>query len=152
MLTRFIAICPTLAIAIFYDINNLSGMNDLLNALMSLMLPFALIPCLIMSTSEKVMHEFKNGPITITVVSLLSVAVIGINLYFVYDYVSTSLPQEWWIFLIVALFFFYYITFVLYLIGCFLYIIGFQKIAYVPYIGVYFVEPPSMTTANLLNG
>ena len=144
LLTRFIAICPTLVIAIFYNIDNLTGMNDLLNALMSLMLPFALIPCLIMSTSEKVMREFKNGFVTIVTVSCLSVGIIGVNLYFVYDYVSKNLPQVWWIFLIEAAFFTYYILFVLYLTGCFLNIIGFRRVQYIPKIGQYFVEPDVM--------
>ena len=36
-------------------------MNDLLNALMSLQLPFALIPTLTFTSSEQIMGEFRNG-------------------------------------------------------------------------------------------
>ena len=46
LLTRSIAIAPTLALAVFSDINGLTSMNDFLNAVMSLQLPFALIPTL----------------------------------------------------------------------------------------------------------
>lgn len=61
LLTRTIAIFPTLFIAVYKGINDLTGMNDLLNALMSLMLPFALIPTLIFTSSNNVMGEFRNG-------------------------------------------------------------------------------------------
>ena len=44
LVTRLIAMAPTLSIAIFSDIDHLTGMNDILNALMSIQLPFALIP------------------------------------------------------------------------------------------------------------
>ena len=144
LLTRVIAICPTLVIAILYDIQNLTGMNDLLNALMSLMLPIALIPCLILSSSEKVMNEFKNGIITIITVSCLSIGIIGLNLYFVYDYVSNYLPQVWYVTHLEAAFFTYYILFVLYLTGCFLNILGFHRVTTIPKIGHWFEEPDVM--------
>ena len=43
------------------DISDLTGMNDLLNAVMSLQLPFALIPCITFTASAQVMGAFKNG-------------------------------------------------------------------------------------------
>jgi len=46
LLTRTIAIAPTLFLAIFADIQQLTGLNDYLNAVMTLQLPFALIPTL----------------------------------------------------------------------------------------------------------
>uniref|UniRef100_A0A8C5H8K1 Natural resistance-associated macrophage protein 2-like n=1 Tax=Gouania willdenowi TaxID=441366 RepID=A0A8C5H8K1_GOUWI len=46
LLTRSIAITPTLLVAIFQDVQHLTGMNDFLNVLQSLQLPFALIPIL----------------------------------------------------------------------------------------------------------
>ena len=42
--TRSIAIIPTFIIAFYSDINNLTNMNDTLNILQSILLPFALIP------------------------------------------------------------------------------------------------------------
>jgi NRAMP (natural resistance-associated macrophage protein)-like metal ion transporter len=44
LLTRSIAIVPTFAIAFFSDIQSLTNMNDILNVLQSILLPFALIP------------------------------------------------------------------------------------------------------------
>lgn len=60
LLTRSIAIGPTLLMAIFTDVNKLTGLNDLLNVLQSLQLPFALIPVLQFTTDRGLMSEFQN--------------------------------------------------------------------------------------------
>ncbi|NXB96400.1 NRAM2 protein, partial [Vidua chalybeata] len=61
LLTRSIAVTPTLFVAIFQDVEHLTGMNDFLNVLMSLQLPFALIPVLTFTSLPSVMHDFANG-------------------------------------------------------------------------------------------
>ena len=52
LLTRTIAMGPTFSLAYFSDIENLTGMNDILNALMSIQLPFAIIPTLTFTSSR----------------------------------------------------------------------------------------------------
>ena len=54
LLTRTIAMGPTFSLAYFSDIENLTGMNDILNALMSIQLPFAIIPTLTFTSSRYV--------------------------------------------------------------------------------------------------
>ena len=61
MLTRSIAIVPTVLLAAFEGIDKLTGLNDLLNVLQSLQLPFALIPILTFTSSKSIMGQFKNG-------------------------------------------------------------------------------------------
>ncbi|KAM9673498.1 natural resistance-associated macrophage protein 2 isoform 4-T5 [Trichechus inunguis] len=61
ILTRSIAIVPTLLVAIFQDVQHLTGMNDFLNVLQSLQLPFALIPILTLTSLRPVMSDFANG-------------------------------------------------------------------------------------------
>ncbi|NWS77925.1 NRAM2 protein, partial [Crotophaga sulcirostris] len=61
LLTRSIAITPTLFVSIFQDVEHLTGMNDFLNVLMSLQLPFALIPVLTFTSLPSVMNDFANG-------------------------------------------------------------------------------------------
>jgi NRAMP (natural resistance-associated macrophage protein)-like metal ion transporter len=61
LLTRTIAILPTFFVARFQNIQDLSGMNDMLNALMSLQLPFAILPVISMTSSEHIMGDFQNG-------------------------------------------------------------------------------------------
>jgi natural resistance-associated macrophage protein len=58
LLTRTIAIAPTLFLAIFADIQQLTGLNDYLNAVMTLQLPFALIPTL--TFTSKLDKTLKN--------------------------------------------------------------------------------------------
>nr|CAD7396126.1 unnamed protein product [Timema cristinae] len=61
LFTRTIAITPTFFIAYYSEIEKLTGMNDILNAVMSLQLPFALIPTIAFTSSPQIMGEFKNG-------------------------------------------------------------------------------------------
>ena len=44
VLTRSLAIVPTFVIAFYSNIESLTHMNDILNILQSILLPFALIP------------------------------------------------------------------------------------------------------------
>lgn len=81
--TRLVAIAPTFYVAFFSDINDLSGMNDLLNAVMSLQLPFATLPVIAFTSNPRIMGEFTNGFGNILITITLSVVIISINIYFV---------------------------------------------------------------------
>ncbi|VDP98500.1 unnamed protein product [Trichobilharzia regenti] len=61
LLTRSIAILPTILTTVFKGIGDLTDMNDLLNVLMSVQLPFAVIPLLTFTSSKAVMEEFSNS-------------------------------------------------------------------------------------------
>ena len=116
LFTRAIAITPTLLVAIFADIRHLTNMNDILNVLQSLQLPFALFPILHFTNEARVMSSFKNGLIMKTIIWLLAIGVISINGYLVAT--SISLPNQWWVSLVwvaVGLFAVPYIGLALYL-------------------------------------
>jgi natural resistance-associated macrophage protein len=117
LLTRTLAIVPTLAVTVSSDINQLTGMNDYLNALMSLQLPFALLPALTFSSSRYVMGDFANGIINRTIASILSVVIIGINIYFVASLVSDKFEGILWAYALIAVFGAYYVTFIVYLVN-----------------------------------
>ena len=107
---------PTLLIAIFADIHHLTNMNDILNVLQSLQLPFALFPILHFTNEFRVMSPFKNGYFTKTIIWCLAIAVISINGYLIA--IDTSSPDEWYEILEwigVGLFAIPYTTLVLYL-------------------------------------
>uniref|UniRef100_A0A8U7NV47 Solute carrier family 11 member 2 n=1 Tax=Corvus moneduloides TaxID=1196302 RepID=A0A8U7NV47_CORMO len=87
LLTRSIAVTPTLFVAIFQDVEHLTGMNDFLNVLMSLQLPFALIPVLTFTSLPSVMHDFANGLFWRVAGGLLILLICAINMYFVVAYV-----------------------------------------------------------------
>lgn len=136
LFTRSLAILPTLAIALSTkSIMDLTGMNDLLNALMSVMLPFALIPLIIFSASEKVMGRFRTGWTSQAVLWILSAALLGINVLFVGIFVKESLPATWWVYLLLTILSLFYIVFILYLIGCLLVVLGVQSLTRLPLVG-----------------
>uniref|UniRef100_A0A8C8SG16 Solute carrier family 11 member 2 n=1 Tax=Pelusios castaneus TaxID=367368 RepID=A0A8C8SG16_9SAUR len=88
ILTRSIAITPTLLVAIFQNVERLTGMNDFLNVLQSLQLPFALIPVLTFTSLHPVMNDFANGLGWKIAGGVLILIVCCINLYFVVVYVT----------------------------------------------------------------
>uniref|UniRef100_A0A8C5LKN2 Solute carrier family 11 (proton-coupled divalent metal ion transporters), member 2 n=1 Tax=Jaculus jaculus TaxID=51337 RepID=A0A8C5LKN2_JACJA len=88
ILTRSIAIIPTLLVAVFQDVEHLTGMNDFLNVLQSLQLPFALIPILTFTSLRPVMSEFSNGIGWRIAGGILVLLICSINMYFVLVYVQ----------------------------------------------------------------
>ncbi|KAM3877592.1 natural resistance-associated macrophage protein 2-like [Diretmus argenteus] len=89
VLTRSIAITPTLLVAIFQDVQHLTGMNDFLNVLQSMQLPFALIPILTFTSLTSLMNEFANGLVWKISGGVVILLVCVINMYFVVVYVTT---------------------------------------------------------------
>ncbi|TKS76583.1 Natural resistance-associated macrophage protein 2 [Collichthys lucidus] len=114
LLTRSLAITPTLLVAIFQDIQHLTGMNDFLNVLQSMQLPFALIPILTFTSLPSLMHEFANGLVFKIGGGLVILLVCGINMYFVVVYVSAL--HSVWLYVLAAFFSIAYLTFIGYLV------------------------------------
>lgn len=82
LFTRCIAIAPTLAMAFSQGIDRLTGLNDLLNVLQSLQLPFAILPLLTFTNDRYVMGQYKNNLFVKLITWVLSAIIIGINIYF----------------------------------------------------------------------
>ena len=82
LFTRGIAIVPTLAMAFSHGIDRLTGLNDLLNVLQSLQLPFAILPLLTFTNDEAIMKEYKNVRSIRVITWGLSIVIISINIYF----------------------------------------------------------------------
>nr|ABB73023.1 natural resistance-associated macrophage protein [Scophthalmus maximus] len=89
LLTRSVAIVPTLLVAIFQDVQHLTGMNDFLNVLQSMQLPFALIPILTFTSLTSIMDDFANGWVWKISGSVVILVVCAINMYFVVVYVTS---------------------------------------------------------------
>lgn len=116
LLTRTVAMIPTFFVAFFSNIGDMNDMNNYLNAIMSLQLPFALFPTIAFSSSKAIMGEFANGPITIVAALLLAGSVIGINIYYVFNLVITKIPgYDWGIYLPICLFGVFYLLLCFYL-------------------------------------
>ncbi|XP_075210728.1 solute carrier family member malvolio isoform X3 [Lycorma delicatula] len=95
LFTRLVAILPTFYVAFFSKIEDLSGMNDLLNAVMSLQLPFATIPTIAFTSNPHIMGEFVNGIFSKVAAMCVSGIVLAINIYFVISQ-SLELKENSW--------------------------------------------------------
>ncbi|XP_043508608.1 protein Malvolio isoform X3 [Frieseomelitta varia] len=115
LFTRMIAIVPTFLVAFFSDIDNLTGMNDILNAIMTLQLPFATLPTIAFTSSVQIMGEFRNGLANKIIATALSVVVIIINIYFVVNTVQEDLPHHWLIICGIVIYSISYLLFCFYL-------------------------------------
>ncbi|XP_066855564.1 natural resistance-associated macrophage protein 1 isoform X6 [Anser cygnoides] len=82
LFTRSFAILPTLFVAAFRDVSQLTGMNDLLNVLQSLLLPFAVLPVLTFTS----LRPLIPGKVLMTLIAGL---VCAINAYFVAAFLPT---------------------------------------------------------------
>ncbi|XP_060629514.2 natural resistance-associated macrophage protein 1 [Anolis sagrei] len=81
--TRSLAILPTVFLAAFKNVEALTGLNDLLNVLQSILLPFAVIPVLTFTSMQPLMQDFVNGIIGKLIMILITGLVCAINIYFV---------------------------------------------------------------------
>lgn len=142
LVTRTIAIIPTVFLSVFSGIQDLTTMNDLLNVLMSLQLPFALLPVLTFTSCFSVMGSFTNGKIMKAIATVLTVAVIGINLFFVAVYIQ-KLPSRWWMYTIIAVLVILYMLFVIYLAWYCLIVMGATFLEKIP---CFFPKPTIGTT------
>ncbi|CAK9834164.1 Protein Malvolio [Anthophora retusa] len=115
LFTRMIAIVPTFLVAFFSDIDNLTGMNDILNAIMTLQLPFATLPTIAFTSSSQIMGEFRNGIANKIIATILSAVVISINIYFVINTVQEDLPHHWAVILAISIYSILYLLFCFYL-------------------------------------
>ncbi|XP_073822823.1 solute carrier family member malvolio isoform X2 [Musca autumnalis] len=115
LFTRLIAIIPTFFLAFFSRMEDLTSMNDILNAVMSLQLPFAAIPTIAFTSCSAIMGEFVNGVGNKVVSILLTVVVITVNLYFVINQVE-ALSIEGGVLAVICIFAILYLLFNLYLV------------------------------------
>lgn len=100
LVTRMIAVIPTFAVAFYSQIDQVTKMNDYLNAVMSLQLPFATIPTIAFSSSRIIMGEHVNGFWNKLISILLSITVIAINLTFIISRIQMAHLSGIWIVLI----------------------------------------------------
>lgn len=114
LFTRSFAILPTVFVAAFKDVSHLTGMNDLLNVLQSILLPFAVLPVLTFTSLHPLMQDFTNSIPGKVLMTLITGLVCAINIYFVVDFLPTLHGLEYHIPL--GLLLAAYVAFIAYLI------------------------------------
>eukprot|EP00201_Polytomella_parva_P013731 CAMPEP_0175070430 /NCGR_PEP_ID=MMETSP0052_2-20121109/18711_1 /TAXON_ID=51329 ORGANISM="Polytomella parva, Strain SAG 63-3" /NCGR_SAMPLE_ID=MMETSP0052_2 /ASSEMBLY_ACC=CAM_ASM_000194 /LENGTH=799 /DNA_ID=CAMNT_0016337545 /DNA_START=32 /DNA_END=2431 /DNA_ORIENTATION=- len=116
LITRLVALCPTLAVALFcHSQTGLDQLNQSLNLLQSLQLPFALIPVLRITSCVEIMGEFVNGTTTKIVTWTIAVMIIMINLYAVFQSVFTYASSHHWAILVTCIVAFVYFSFIIFM-------------------------------------
>ncbi|KAK4488418.1 hypothetical protein RD792_004181 [Penstemon davidsonii] len=92
LITRSCAIIPTLIVALAFETSDdsLDVLNEWLNVLQSIQIPFALIPLLCLLSKEEVMGFFKIGTALQIISWLVAVLVIVINGYLLVDFFSSE--------------------------------------------------------------
>ncbi|KAL0017520.1 hypothetical protein SO802_004589 [Lithocarpus litseifolius] len=88
VITRSFAIVPTIAVALVFKTSeaSLDILNEWLNVLQSIQIPFALIPLLTLVAKEQVMGVFKIGPVLERVAWSVAALVMMINGYLLIDF------------------------------------------------------------------
>lgn len=114
MLTRSVAMVPTVLVAALATRSALAGMNEWLNVLQSIQLPFALIPVLHFTSSPRLMGRFVNGWVTKAAGWGLALLILGINAWLVAQSVG-HLPDKWYVYLVAAVLLSAYLAFVGYI-------------------------------------
>ncbi|KAL3836678.1 hypothetical protein ACJMK2_022100 [Sinanodonta woodiana] len=112
LLTRSIAIVPAIVVALLAT-SVLDNMNNWLNVLQSVQLPFALLPILHFTNASRIMGEFKNGRFMMIAVWTLAVLVTGVHFYLIVLFLGDDRP--WYVYVITALVVVVYMSYISYL-------------------------------------
>ncbi|CAI0406253.1 unnamed protein product [Linum tenue] len=118
MITRSCAIIPTIIVALIFDSSedSLDKLNEWLNVLQSVQIPFALIPLLCLVAKEEIMGTFRIGPVLKTISWIVAVLVILINGYLLLDFFM-NVVDGLTVAVVVCAFTVGYVSFILYLVS-----------------------------------
>ncbi|XP_027360029.1 metal transporter Nramp4 isoform X2 [Abrus precatorius] len=118
LITRSFAIIPTMIVALIFDTSeeSLDVLNEWLNVLQSVQIPFALIPLLCLVSKEQIMGSFKIGPVLKIISWLVAALVIVINGYLLLEFFSAEVTGAVFTTIVCAITA-AYVAFVLYLIA-----------------------------------
>ncbi|XP_027091106.1 metal transporter Nramp3.2 [Coffea arabica] len=118
LITRSCAIVPTIIVAIVFNRteDSLDVLNEWLNVLQGMQIPFALIPLLTLVSNERVMGVFKIGTAMGRTVWTVAALVIVINGYVLLDFFKSEVEGPL-LGLVVCLGTLAYLAFILYLIS-----------------------------------
>ncbi|KAF5940780.1 hypothetical protein HYC85_021947 [Camellia sinensis] len=116
LITRSCAIIPIMIVALAFDTSedSLDVLNEWLNVLKSIQIPFALIPLLCLVSKEEVMGIFKIGPVLKMVSWLVAALVIVIKGYLLLEFFYSEV-NGWLLSSVVSAFTAAYLTFIIYL-------------------------------------
>eukprot|EP00937_MAST-01D_sp_MAST-1D-sp2_P005182 g5182.t1 len=120
-ITRAFALGPSVVIALLAGDNPgvSAQMNEWLNTLQSIQLPFAILPVMVLTNKKRIMGRFVNGYKTMVTCWLLALLLIAVNTYFIIEFLidpSSPLPHHTWFYVVVCLYGVYYYGLIFYLV------------------------------------
>lgn len=118
LITRSFAIVPTIIVAIVFNTSeaSLDVLNEWLNVLQSIQIPFALIPLLTLVAKEQIMGVFRIGPVLERIAWTVALLVMLINGYLLLDFFVLEVKGLLFGILVVAATI-AYIAFIVYLVA-----------------------------------
>jgi len=114
LLTRSVAIVPSLIVALSFT-SNLDKLDEWLNVMQSIQLPFAVLPLIIFSRNPAIVGQFRLSKKTQALAWAIACLVVTINLYLLFHFVSQNLPNHWLTYLLTVLFSLTYILLLCYI-------------------------------------
>ena len=89
MVTRVVALGPAFAIALLsQDTNVFNNVNEYLNILQSVQLPFAMLPVLHFSRKQVLMGRFRSSAVMITVTNLMALLIMAVNIVLIVQFIE----------------------------------------------------------------
>ncbi|XP_014241686.1 protein Malvolio-like isoform X1 [Cimex lectularius] len=118
LFTRSIAVVPSFIVAYYQDVQQFTTMNDFLNALMCIQLPFAVIPVIAFTSNSRIAGEFANGICHKIIALGIFFLIFAGNAILVYKYIVDI--ETTWILVLIGIYFLIYIIMCIYLaLHCF---------------------------------
>lgn len=84
LITRSVAVIPSMVVALAFA-SNMDGLNQWINVAQSLLLPFAVVPLVRITCSEKIMGPYANPWWVQIGLWLMTVMILGFNIYSVVE-------------------------------------------------------------------
>ena len=89
MVTRVVALGPAFAIALLSQDNSIfNNVNEYLNILQSVQLPFAMLPVLHFSRKQVLMGRFRSSALMITVTNLMALLIMVVNVVLIVQFIE----------------------------------------------------------------
>lgn len=86
LITRLLAIIPAVFVCIWYGEKGTADLLILSQVILSLQLPFAVIPLIQFTASRKIMGEFRIRRPTAVIAWIVAALIVGLNLKLLYDF------------------------------------------------------------------
>ena len=121
LITRLLAIGPAVVIALLAANNPgvSAQMNEWLNTLQSIQLPFALLPVMVFTGKKRIMGRFQSPLRWRIGCWVMAIALVAINTYFVIDFLTAGdspLPHGQWFTIVVIIYAFYYYGLIIWMV------------------------------------